>query len=235
MRSDRIMTTREIAGYIRLNEKTVIRMAQSGKLPANKIGKQWRFRLSDVDAHLQNEIVAASDRNLDLLVRTAENVIPLSRLTDRALIELDPDVKTVDGVLAGLAHLAYENGLTPSEKKLFEELRAREKMLSTAIGNGVAVPHPRHPSPKLFRESKIVIARLKTGIDYAAADKKPVRVFFMVCAQNEFIHLRLLAKISKLHHTPEVTANFLKAKNKDEIIRLLLEFDNTRLFPKNEG
>ena len=107
-------------------------------------------------------------------------------------------------------------------------------MLSTAIGSGVALPHPRHPSPKLCRESKIIIARSKTGIDYGAPDKKPVRIFFMICAQNEFTHLRLLAKISRLLHTSEVIDNFMKAKNKDEIIRLLLEFDRTRLSPKSE-
>ena len=233
MHNDRIMTTKEIADYIRLNEKTVIRMAQNGKLPGSKVGKQWRFRLSDVDVYLQNEIIPASDRDLDLLIRTTENIILLSRLTGKNLMVLNLDVKNGDGVLAELANLAYKNGVTSSERNLLKELKTREKMLSTAINNRVAIPHPRHPSLKLFKRSKIIIARSERGVDYAAPDKKPVRIFFMVCAQNNFIHLRLLAKISKLLHAPDVIDNFMKAKNKDEITRILLEFDKTRLFPKS--
>ncbi|HEV56212.1 MAG TPA: DNA-binding protein [Phycisphaerales bacterium] len=57
-----LMTLDEVAAYLRLSKDTVYRMAQSGKIPASKVGTQWRFRQSDVDAWLeQNKNVANKD------------------------------------------------------------------------------------------------------------------------------------------------------------------------------
>ena len=59
---DTLMTIDEVAAYLRLSKDTVYRMAQSGKIPASKVGTQWRFRQSDVDAWLeQNKNVASKD------------------------------------------------------------------------------------------------------------------------------------------------------------------------------
>ena len=228
------MTTRELAEYIKMNEKTVLKMAQSGQIPGVKIGSQWRFHLETIDDYLQRDVVRSSDEELDLLIKTTENIIPLSRLTGYDYIKLDSKAKGVDQILVELAKIAYEGGVAISEDDLFKELRRREKMLSTAIGSGVAIPHPRHPSSKLFKEPKIVIIRSKSGIEYAAPDNKLVHIFFMTCAPSEYIHLRLVAKISKLLHVSTVVKRFVGAENKDQIIKILLEFDRERMFPKGK-
>ena len=44
-----VMTVRDVADYLKLDERTVYNLANSGKLPAVKIGKQWRFRRSMID------------------------------------------------------------------------------------------------------------------------------------------------------------------------------------------
>lgn len=225
-----VMTTRELASYIKLNEKTVIRMAQKGKIPGVKIGNQWRFHLAAIDRYLQTDLMESSYGDLDLIIGTKEDIIPLSRLTGFKFIEINSSAKTSDEVLIELSKIAYEGGLTSKENNLLKELKQREKMLSTAIGNGVAFPHPRHPSPKLFNEPKVIIIRSKIGINYDAPDRKLVSIFFMPCASNEFIHIRLLAKISKLLHVSGIIDKFMGAKTKDQIMRLLLEFDRKYLF-----
>jgi excisionase family DNA binding protein len=54
-----LMTLREVATYLRLSKDTVYRMAQSAKIPASKLGTQWRFRKSEVDAWIdKNKNVA---------------------------------------------------------------------------------------------------------------------------------------------------------------------------------
>lgn len=235
MSENLVMTTKELADYIKLNEKTVIKMAQNGKLPGVKIGNQWRFHLEAIDSCLQKEIVSSSEAELDSIIKTATNIIPLSRLTSQELIRLDLSAKDVDGVLTELAEMAYMKGLTPSQEYLYEELKKREKMLSTAVGNGVAVPHPRHPSPQLFMKPKIIIARSTKGIEYDTPDAKPVYIFFMTCAPNEFVHLRLLAKISKLLRAQNTVERFMCAEDKAHIIQVLLEFDRERLFPNSKN
>jgi len=56
------MTLGEVAAYLRLSKDTVYRMAQSGKIPASKVGTQWRFRQSDVDEWLEQQKNVAKNR-----------------------------------------------------------------------------------------------------------------------------------------------------------------------------
>ncbi|MDP3938261.1 MAG: helix-turn-helix domain-containing protein [Deltaproteobacteria bacterium] len=48
-----VLSVREVARYLKLNEQTVYRLAREGKLPASKIGKQWRFSRRDIEALIQ--------------------------------------------------------------------------------------------------------------------------------------------------------------------------------------
>ncbi len=230
MPKDNIMTTKELAEYIKLNEKTVIKMAQNGELPGIKIGNQWRFHLTAIDKYLQGEIVKSPDEELDLLIQTEAKIIPLSRLISVELMDLDLKAENIDEVLISLTKLARKNRLTLQDDLLLKELRKREKMMSTAIGKGVAVPHPRNPSAELFQKPNIVFMRSKKGIKFNAPDGKKVNVFFMICAPNEFVHLRLLAKIAKLLHVKNIMERFLCAETKKQVMQIFLAFDRDRIF-----
>jgi excisionase family DNA binding protein len=50
---DHLLSVREIARFLNLNEQTVYRLARKGKIPATKIGRQWRFRLEEIEALLR--------------------------------------------------------------------------------------------------------------------------------------------------------------------------------------
>lgn len=230
MEPNKIFTTQELAKYLKLNEKTIIKMAQSGHLPGVKIGNQWRFHLKAIDNFLLRNLSRAPDEQLDSVIKTDVDMTPLSRLTNPNLIELDSDAKDIDAVLEKLAEIAYKEGLTASEENLFKGLKKREGVLSTAIGSNIAIPHTRNPSPDLFSESRVIILLSKRGIDYDAPDRMPVHVFFMPCAPNEHTHIRLLARISKFFHMPNITEKLMRAKTKDEVIRLLLRFDREYMY-----
>ena len=58
-------------------------------------------------------------------------------------------------------------------------------MLSTAVGGGIAIPHPRSPNPSLFKKTNIIMARSNEGIDFTAPDNKRVHLFFMPCASKD--------------------------------------------------
>jgi excisionase family DNA binding protein len=59
---DALMTIEEVASYLRLSKDTVYRMAQVGKIPAHKVGAQWRFRREDVDRWLEERRNVAERR-----------------------------------------------------------------------------------------------------------------------------------------------------------------------------
>ncbi len=234
MEKDRVITTKELANYLKLNEKTILKMAQSGELPGVKIASQWRFHLSAIDRYLQKSAIKPASSALDMLITPTEDIIPLSRFMDRSLINLGLKSKNRDGVLHELAEIANKAGSVPSAKELFEELREREKMLSTALGDGVAIPHARVPTPDLFKKTNIIMARSKKGVDFVAPDNKKVHLFFMPCASSIVAHLRLLAKISELLRIAGITERFMQADNENEVIKILLELERVRVNPAED-
>ena len=80
MADDSLLTTEELLDYLNLNLKTVYRLVKAGKLPAVRVGRQWRFRKRDIDAWLQRgsgtEATAksASNRPIVLVVDDDESV-----------------------------------------------------------------------------------------------------------------------------------------------------------------
>ena len=230
MKQEDIFTTQELAKYLKLNEKTVIKMAQNGHLPGVKIGNQWRFHLKAIDNFLLKGLQETPNEELDSVINADVDIIPLSRLTSHNLIELDSEVTDMDAVLKRLAKIAYAEGLTPSKEQLFSELKKREQFLSTSIGNGLAIPHSRHPSSDLFSESRIVILISKKGIDCDAPDARPVHIFFMPCASSEQTHIRLLARIARFFRMDGAIEKMIQAETKDQILQILLRFDKEHMF-----
>lgn len=235
MVENRIMTTKEVANYIRVNEKTVLKLVQYGELPGVKVGSQWRYHLVAIDKYLQKQLVESSDDDLDLIIKTKEHPIPLSRLADERLIDLNLLASSKKNILSQLARIAYAARITPSYEGLFIALEEREKMLSTAVGQGVALPHPRWPHHLLFKEPRIIIGKVNYGIDFDAPDKQKVYLFFMLCAPSEYIHVRLLAKISKLLHIPNVVEQLKNAKKARDIIQILMTFEQHQILPNPDG
>ncbi|MBN2000733.1 PTS sugar transporter subunit IIA [candidate division KSB1 bacterium] len=91
------------------------------------------------------------------------------------------DLKATDkqGILEELVNLIVENKFIRNSEIVLEMVRQREKLGSTGIGKGVAIPHGRTTAT-----SEVIIAfgRTDTPVDFDAIDKKPVNLFFMVIA-----------------------------------------------------
>jgi len=229
MTDNKILTTKDLAAYLKLNEKTVIKMAQSGELPGFKVGNQWRFYLLTIDEYLQDKVVTQPARRASGVIESRSVDIPLSRLTDGSRIILDLRSGEGDGVLFELAERAQKAGIAASAEKLLMQLKSREQMLSTAIGNGVAIPHPRNPSDEMFQRTGVVIGRSLKGVGFNAPDAKKVHLFFMICATDVIRHLNLLSKVAGLMNTRDILKDFLKAKTKEGIMRLLLASERARI------
>ena len=223
-----ILTTQELSKYLKLNEKTVLKLAQSKKLPGFKIGNQWRFYLSTVDEYLQDNMFKTSSYNLGEILNSAD-VLPLSRLTDESCINLHLNSNNKEGVLKELAAIACGAGIVKSAQALFEKLLDREKMLSTAMGKGVAIPHPRNPSHELFTHPRIIIGRSAKGVDFFSPDGRKSRIFFMPCATDVVMHLKLLSRLSELLSSNGTLQRFIQAESKREIIKMLLENERVDL------
>ena len=117
-------------------------------------------------------------------------------LKEKAII---PDLKSTDkeGVIKELVSLLERNGEIPGKEKIAKVILEREKLGSTGIGQGIAVPHAKTDDVK-----QIVIAfgLSQRGVNFESLEGEPVYILFLVLAPigSIGIHLKVLAKVARL-------------------------------------
>jgi PTS system nitrogen regulatory IIA component len=138
-----------------------------------------------------------------------------------------PDLKSVDkpGVLRELAdHLSSR---IPSLRlqSLVDVLAERESLGSTAIGDGIAIPHG-----KLRGVDRILglVGRSLGGVDFDSLDGNPTHIFFLLIAPEDSasLHLKALARVSRLFKDPNLRDHLLKAVDAADIFRLIQDEDS---------
>lgn len=107
-------------------------------------------------------------------------------------------------------------------REIFDTLLQRERLGSTGLGRGIAIPHVK------FRNLKSMVclfARLEKPIDFDSHDNEPVDLIFVLLAPEHASgdHLKALARISRLVREPTVLENLRSAKDKDAIRDILTE------------
>lgn len=105
---------------------------------------------------------------------------------------------------------------------IFETLLTREKLGSTGIGSGIAIPHGKVPT---LARVYGVFARLQTPIDFEAVDGQPVDLVFVLLAPEHAgaDHLKALAKISRLLRDPAVVAKLRGTQEAESLYAILTE------------
>jgi PTS system nitrogen regulatory IIA component len=128
-------------------------------------------------------------------------------------------------VLRELAeHLAATYPGTLRADRVLEVLGEREKLASTGIGEGVAIPHGKMPGlDRLYA----VFGVSRAGLDFSSIDKRPTHLFFaLVAPENSAgVHLKALARVSRLFRNPELRDAILKASGRVDIYRLISDED----------
>ena len=87
--------------------------------------------------------------------------------------------------------------------KLYDELCQREELMSTAVGNGIAIPHPRYPLLTKAEDQRLVICFLDKPVMMNPPDMRPVYVFFILLTSSTKTHLKILSQLAFLFQKPE--------------------------------
>src|ERR1700739_2016941 len=109
-----------------------------------------------------------------------------------------------------------------NERAIFETLMQREKLGSTAVGNGIAIPHGKMPNlTRLFG----LFARLDRSIDFEALDGQPVDLLFLLLAPEGAgaEHLKALARIARLLRDGETTRKLRESRDAESLYAVLTE------------
>ena len=146
--------------------------------------------------------------------------IKLSRILKENLIDLDLQEKKKSRIMLKLVDLVAKSGKLKNKKAFLRAILEREKLGSTGIGNGVAIPHGKSKATKDF---VLAFAKSKEGVDFGALDGEKVYLFFVLASPQESVggHLKILARISNLIKDKFLVELLKRTESKKEIIKII--------------
>lgn len=152
--------------------------------------------------------------------------IKLSSLLKDDSIELNLEGKNKAQIISELVDIISKSGKVRNKKVLTDALMDRERLGSTAIGNGVAVPHAKIDG---IKQTVLAFGRSITGVDFNSLDGANTHLFFMLISPKDDIgaHLKILAKISHLIKDRFMVGLFKKAKSKKEVLSVIFNLEKT--------
>jgi len=219
-----ILTLKELASYLRVNECTILRMQQTGQISGVKIGGQWRYNGRQIDALFFPEKAVNGPDAVSLADLTRSPIaVPLSRVLRADRFIMDMRARSASGALDELCALISAKNLCLDTKDLRQRIDAREELLSTGVGHGIAIPHPRDPVPTLPEPVIIIVGISQKGIAFNSADGKPAHLFFLLCDQNIEMHLHMMGRLAKLLSNSETVDLLRGAKTPEEFLRVVME------------
>lgn len=146
----------------------------------------------------------------------------LAHLLSPEQIILDMEADEHWSAITELVHGLVATGELPErmQDETLASLKAREELVSTGIGNGVAIPHAFSDE---LEKVVAIFGRSKRGIDFQAIDGAPVTliILFIVPRKDYHMHLRTLAAIAKMFTNAEVRQQLLTVETSDEILAIL--------------
>ncbi len=220
---EEMMTLSEIAKYLKISGKTVLRMVKRNELPGVKVSSQWRFQRTVIDNWLTAKVQSASSEDLVNVIRTKKPISPLPKLITQNHIVMDLKPGSKKDILAALVRPILDASVVSDPAGFLVSLLDRENMVSTALSEGVAIPHVRDQEASGVKKTCIVLGICKRGTDFDALDGKKTHLFFLVCAQTTASHLRLLAKISLVMRQPYIVERFCTCNTKKDVMNVLMD------------
>jgi excisionase family DNA binding protein len=226
---DRLMTARQVATYLSVNERTVIKLVSEGALPGLKIGNQWRFRKAMLDTWLDDQMLGVGPRYLEVPERVSAPVMMLNLAScfQPSHIIADLSSRTRNDVIAELASHANNLGLVHNRTWFERALIERENVMPSGAGNGVAFMHTLYRHPEQVMRPFMVLGRSREGVDFDALDSKPVHVFFVLGLKFKELHLPWLTKLWQMCSRGNAIEALMRASTANEIFAVLSDAERS--------
>ena len=213
----------DIVASLGVDEKTVLGWIKKKGLPAHMVNGRYQVNQVDLLEWATNNGIIIPPQMFEVPV--AEDKLPLlSGALARGGIHFDVPGDDLQSALKNVVErLPLQPHMDPDF--LFQTLLAREALGSTAIGNGIAIPHVRNPILSQTQEPAVSLCFLKKPIDFQALDDKPVHILFTLITPNVKVHLNMLARLSYVLHEQRFMELLNGKPGKDEIIAMVTELE----------
>lgn len=221
------LLVKDAARLLNVSDKTIYRWIKQGSIPAYRLNDQYRFNRAELLEWATSRRIALSPE----IFREEES-------------ESAPAANFAEALRAGgiyyriggedkhrVLHQVVETMRLPSEvdrEFLYEVLLAREALGSTAIGDGIAIPHVRNPVILHLDRPLVTLCFLERPVDFGALDGRPVDTLFTLISPTVRAHLHLLARLSFALREPRFKEAVLGQAGRDEILAAAEEAERGR-------
>lgn len=200
-----------LSAYLHLTPEQVKKMAERGKLPGRRIGGQWKFSRPEIHQWFEERIGASDEKELVAVekvfeIQSQKQIVDDFQIPDLLTVEnvaMPLLARTKSKVISKICELAAASGTLWEPEKMAEAIANREQLHPTALENGVALLHPRRPMPNAMGEAFLALGVTHSGIPFGGPRGCLTDIFFLIGSVDEAVHLRLLARLSRLIQLPE--------------------------------
>jgi excisionase family DNA binding protein len=220
---ERLLTLAELANYLHMGQKTVLRLAEAKKIPGRLIDREWRFRRAAIDTWLASQSEDEAQRFEEV---PDGMLLPLGDLLPETAIIHDMRARDPLGAIEELAARAYAAKWLNDKPWFVGAVVEREVLASTAMEGGVAFLHTRAREADRISRPFIIAGRSYDGIDFGAPDGKPTYIFFLLGLKYDRLHLPLLGRLARIVARNSSVVTRLRAATSPTKIRgTLLQLD----------
>ena len=233
---------KDVAELLNVSETTIRRWLAEGKIPAYRLHHQYRFSRIEIEnwmlsCRLQKEtgnFLPSEEEQIypqkkakkeDQDSKKGMQQFSLFRAIHRGGIFTDiQSTKKKDLIRETMDRVSDDLGMDPNV--MADLLLDREKLMPTALNNGIAVPHTRDFLLK-GPTDVAVVAFPKTPIDWGALDENPVHTIFFLFACDDKRHLHLLAKLAHLSSNDEALELMRSQPSKKELLDYVKDWESS--------
>ncbi len=149
----------------------------------------------------------------------------ISEILNTDSIMVDLNVESKKELLEQMIFLAEKSRKIIDRDEVRQEILEREKIMSTGVGKGIALPHAKTNS---ITDTIGAVAILSQPVDFNSIDDKPVSIVFLLLGMENNVgnHLRLLSKISRLMNNDSFRGNLLQCRTSNEVLELFIQFED---------
>ncbi|MDZ4850685.1 MAG: PTS sugar transporter subunit IIA [Pirellulaceae bacterium] len=195
----------QLAAYLHMTPDKIAKLASQGRLPGRRIAGDWRFSESDIHHWLEDKIGASDPKELskmeNIFERSADVDDFYTAIADYLPIEaisIPLAARTRGSVIRRMCEVAAGTGLLWDADTMANAVSAREDLHPTALENGVAMLHPRRPQSSILAEPLLALGISSSPLPFGNTSGHLTDVFFLICSTDDRVHLRLLARLSRL-------------------------------------
>ena len=226
---------RDVAKLFKVSEQTIYRWLKEKDIPAYKVYDQYHFNRAEILEWATANKMGVSH---EIFNEPLDSAIAEPKLTDALMkggIHYRVAGSDKESVLRSAVHTMQLPEKVDKEF-LLKVILAREELGSTAVGDGIALPHARNPLVFNIPFTVVSLCFLETAIDFGAMDGKPVYCLFTLITPTVRIHLQMLSQLAFILRDPKVQ-NLLQTQGPQE--EILHEFQrvegNLKIPPSAKG